>query len=149
MEDFRRSWLSHPSNSEFVKEADLALFRRIQANVELRAMFLTEADDGSIVLSVKAMAIYEASTQEFLKRMLVLCHIPAGQPLREPELLSVTWRNTARPRHILLWEKLVMIYTQYHKGQQQSGVYKDNIRFLPKAIRDLLLDYIAYVLPLR
>ena len=42
-----------------------------------------------------------------------------------------------------------MIYTQYHKGQQQSGAYKDNIRFLLTAIRDLLLLYIAYVLPLR
>ncbi|PVH71627.1 hypothetical protein DL98DRAFT_357153, partial [Cadophora sp. DSE1049] len=42
-----------------------------------------------------------------------------------------------------------MIYVQYHKGQQQSGAYKDNIRFLPKAIGDLLLPYIAYVLPLR
>ncbi|PVH68224.1 hypothetical protein DL98DRAFT_349881, partial [Cadophora sp. DSE1049] len=42
-----------------------------------------------------------------------------------------------------------MIYTQYHKGQQQSGAYTDNIRFLPKAIGDLLLSYIAYVLPLR
>ena len=48
-----------------------------------------------------------------------------------------------------MWEKQVMIYTQYHKGQQQSGLYKDNIRFLPKAIGDLLLDYLAYVLPLR
>jgi hypothetical protein len=42
-----------------------------------------------------------------------------------------------------------MLYTQYHKGQQQSGVYKDNIRFLPKAVSDLLLTYIVYVLPLR
>jgi hypothetical protein len=42
-----------------------------------------------------------------------------------------------------------MIYTQYYKGQQQSGAYKDNIRFLPKAIRDLLLSYVAYILPLR
>ena len=42
-----------------------------------------------------------------------------------------------------------MIYTQYHKGQQQSGAYKDNIRFLLKAIGNLLLSYIAYVLPLR
>ena len=42
-----------------------------------------------------------------------------------------------------------MIYTQYHKGQQQSGTYKDNIRFILKAIRDLLLSYVAYVLPLR
>jgi len=42
-----------------------------------------------------------------------------------------------------------MIYTQYYKGQQQSGAYKDNIRFLLKAIGDLLLTYTTYVLPLR
>jgi hypothetical protein len=42
-----------------------------------------------------------------------------------------------------------MIYTQHDKGQRQSGVYKDNVRFLPQAIRDLLLDYVAYALPLR
>jgi hypothetical protein len=42
-----------------------------------------------------------------------------------------------------------MIYTQYHKGQQQSSTYKDNLRFIPKAIGDLLLSYITYVLPLR
>jgi Lhr-like helicase len=149
LEDFGGSWLSHPSNSEFLEGAELALFRRIQSNAELRAMFLTKATDGSVVLCPNAMAIYESHAQEFLKRALVLCHIPPGPPLREPELLSVMWRNTARQRHLLIWEKLVMIYTQYHKGQQQSGAYKDNIRFLPKAIGDLLLAYTADVLPLR
>jgi hypothetical protein len=44
MEDFGASWLSHPSNSEFVEGANLALLRRIQATAELRTMFLTEAD---------------------------------------------------------------------------------------------------------
>ena len=149
LEDFGGSWLSHPSNSEFLEGAELALFRRIQGNAELRAMFLTKGKDGSMVLCPKAMEIYEAHAQEFLKRALVLCHIPPGPPLREPELLSVMWRNNARQRHLSIWEKLVMIYTQYHKGQQQSGAYKDNIRFLPKAIGDLLLSYTAYVLPLR
>jgi hypothetical protein len=112
-------------------------------------MFLTTASDGRMVLCLKAMAIYEAHAQDFLKQALVLCYIPPSPLLREPELLSVTWRNTSRQRHVLIWEKLVMIYTQYYKGQQQSSTYKDNIRFLPKAIRDLLLAYIAYVLPLR
>lgn len=149
LEDFGGSWLSHPGNSEFLEGTELALFRRIQGNTELRAMFLIKGKDGSMVLCPKAMEIYEAHAQEFLKRALVLCHIPPGPPLREPELLSVMWRNNARQRHLLIWEKLVMIYTQYHKGQQQSGAYKDNIRFLPKAIGDLLLTYIAYVLPLR
>ena len=149
LEDFGGSWLSHPGNSEFLEGTELALFRRIQGNTELRAMFLIKGKDGSMVLCPKAMEIYEAHAQEFLKRALMLCHIPPGPPLREPELLSVMWRNNARQRHLLIWEKLVMIYTQYHKGQQQSGAYKDNIRFLPKAIGDLLLTYIAYVLPLR
>ena len=42
-----------------------------------------------------------------------------------------------------------MIFTQYHKGQQQSGAYKDNIRFLPKDLGDLLLQYLGCVQPLR
>jgi hypothetical protein len=96
LEDFGGSWLSHPGNSEFVEDAELALFRRIQENAELRAMFLTTATDSGVILCPKAMAIYEAHAQDFLKRVLVLCHIPPGPPLREPELLSVMWRNTAR-----------------------------------------------------
>jgi hypothetical protein len=42
-----------------------------------------------------------------------------------------------------------MLHTTYHKGQQQTGKFKDNIRFLPTALRDLLLDYLVYVIPLR
>ena len=96
-----------------------------------------------------AIDVYEAHVQDFLKRLLVLCHVTSGQPLRQPELLSIRWQNTDRQRHILLWEKLVLIHTQYHKGQQQSGAYKENVRFLPRAIGNLLLDYLAYVMPLR
>jgi hypothetical protein len=96
LEDFGGSWLSHSSNSKFLEGAKLALFRRIQGNTKLRAMFLTKGKDGSIVLCPKAMAIYESYTQEFLKRVLVLCHISPGLLLREPELLLVIWRNNAR-----------------------------------------------------
>ena len=148
LEDFGGSWLSHSSNAGFASGADLALLRQIRRNKDLRAMFFTKADNESMILSPQTMALYEASAQEFLKRILILCHISSGQPLREPELLSVTWRNAARQRHIFIWQKLVMIYTQYHKGQQQSGVYKDNMRFLPKASGDLswiiLLMYSHY-----
>jgi superfamily II DNA helicase RecQ len=146
---FRESWLTDPTNADLTDRATLALFRRIQEDADLQAMFLIEGPSGSFTLDQKAIDIYEAQAQEFLKRLLVLIHITAGQALREPELLSVTWCNTSRQRHIFLWEKLVMLYTQYHKGQLQSGVYKDNVRFLPKPIGDLLLDYLAYVLPLR
>ena len=146
---FWESWLTDPANAELTEGATLALFRRMQQDADLQAMFFTKGPGGSFALDQKAMDIYEAQAQEFLKRLLVLTHITAGQALREPELLSVTWCDTARQRHIYLWEKLVMFYTQYHKGQLQTGIYKDNVRFLPKPIRDLLLDYLAYVLPLR
>jgi hypothetical protein len=66
LEDFGCSWLSHPGNSEFVEGAELALFRRIQENAELRAMFLTTATDSGVILCPKAMAIYEAHAQDFL-----------------------------------------------------------------------------------
>jgi hypothetical protein len=52
-------------------------------------MFLIKAKDGSIILYLKAMAIYETHAQDFLKPVLVLCDIPPGPPLREPELLSI------------------------------------------------------------
>jgi hypothetical protein len=41
-----------------------------------------------------------------------------------------------------------MLHTTYHKSQQQTGKFKDNIRFLPAALGDLLLDYLVYVIPL-
>jgi hypothetical protein len=149
-EDYGGSWLSLPANAELVHDAELALFRRIRADAELRATFFTaDGSDGGFTLCEKAMDLYEAQAQRFLEFYATPMHIASGQPLREPELLSITVRNTARPRHLWLWQKQVMLYTQYHKGQQQSGVYKDNIRFLPQAMGDPLLDYIAYVLPLR
>ncbi|KAH7109708.1 telomere-associated putative RecQ-like protein usher, partial [Dactylonectria macrodidyma] len=101
-------------------------------------------------LCSKAIALYEAHVQEFLKRMVTLMAVPPGPPLRSPELLSITYINTGtRRRSLLIWEKLVMVYVQYHKSQEQTGKEKDNIRFLPPAIGDLLLTYLALVPPLR
>jgi hypothetical protein len=89
LEDFGGSWLSYPNNSEFLEGAKLVFFRQIQGNTKLRAIFLTKAKDGSMVLYPRAIAIYEAHTQDFLKRALVLCYILPSPPLREPKLLSV------------------------------------------------------------
>jgi hypothetical protein len=85
---------------------------------------------------------------KFLKRLLVLIHIGSGQPLRESKLFSVTWCNTQRRRNIYLKHGLVMLHTTYHKGQQQIGKFKDNIRFLSTPVGDLLLDYLIVVIPL-
>ena len=95
------------------------------------------------------MVSYEATVQEFLKRLSVLIHISGGQPIRESEFFSMTYRNTQRRRSITIRFDRVMVHVQYHKGQQQTGSYKENVRFLANPIAELLLDYIVYVLPLR
>ena len=61
----------------------------------------------------------------------------------------MTYRNTQRRRSITIRFDRVMVHVQYHKGQQQTGSYKENVRFLANPIAELLLDYIVYVLPLR
>jgi hypothetical protein len=42
-----------------------------------------------MVLYPRAIVIYEAYTQDFLKQALVFCYIPPSLLLREPELLSM------------------------------------------------------------
>jgi hypothetical protein len=95
------------------------------------------------------MVSYEATVQEFLKRLSVLIHISGGQPIRESEFFLMIYRNTQRRRSIIIRFDRVMVHVQYHKGQQQIGNYKENVRFLANPIAELLLDYIVYVLPLR
>lgn len=152
VDDVGFSWMMLRENIELLEGCEVKLLEQIRSSAELRDMFIVQGIRGegdSPRMCEKAMDLYEANAQDLLKRLLVLCHLTAGQPLRQPELLSIKWRNTARLRNILIWQGHVMFYTQYHKGQEQSGMYKDNMRFLPKPIGNLLLDYMAYVLPLR
>ncbi|KAM0720756.1 hypothetical protein Q7P37_004893 [Cladosporium fusiforme] len=72
-----------------------------------------------------------------------------GQPVRESEFFSMTYRNTQRRRSIIIRFDRVMVHVQYHKGQQQTGNYKENVRFLARPIERLVLDYIVYIMPLR
>lgn len=165
LDDYGASWMTDERNSEILAGSRDVLLRQIEGKAALRRAFIRpdqnhhhhhqSSGDGSggkprLQLCPKAIAIYEAHVQEFLKRMLTLIQVPAGPPLRSPELLSITYANTgARRRSVLMWEKMVLIYVQYHKGQEQSGTQRDNIRFLPPAIGNLLLTYLAYVPPLR
>jgi hypothetical protein len=142
-------WGQHRENAELLKGSPTALLTAVEASKPLRDSFLDTADDGTKIWRQKAIDQYEAVVEEFLKRLLVLIHIASGQPLRENELFSITWYNTQRRRNAYLKHGLVMLYTTYHKGQQQTGKLKDNIRFLPVAISDLLLDYLTWVIPLR
>ena len=139
----------HRENVELLKPLTRSLLAVIQDSKPLRDSFLDTTADGAKVWREKAIEQYEAVADEFLKRLLVLIHMGSGQPLRESELFSVTWRNSQRRRNVYFKHGLVMLYTTYYKGQQQTGKFKDNIRFLPAPFGELLLDYLVVVIPLR
>ena len=139
----------HRENADPIKPLAKSLRTVIQDSKPLRESFLETVSNGTKAWRKKAIAHYEAVVDDFLERLLVLIHIGAGQPLRESELFSVTWCNTQRRRGIYIKHDCVMFRTQYHKGQQQTGAFKENIRFLPVAVGELLLDYLIYVVPLR
>ncbi|RKL04534.1 hypothetical protein BFJ70_g17193 [Fusarium oxysporum] len=163
LEDYGASWITDSRNREILAGTHDALLRQIEGRASLRRVFIRPdqrglrksgggggGSGGRTCLCPKAMAIYEAHVQEFLRRMLTLIQVLPGPPLRSPELLSITYINTGpRRRSVLIWEKLVMIHVRYHKSQERTGAEKDNIRFLPPAVGDLLLTYLAFVPPLR
>jgi hypothetical protein len=96
MLDFGESWLTNPENTELVKDSEVALLRQIQRSPKLRSTFLIEGSGGRITFNLRTTDIYESKVQKFLQRMLILCHITGGPPLREPEILSLAWCNTSR-----------------------------------------------------
>ncbi|KAF9767808.1 hypothetical protein IL306_014962 [Fusarium sp. DS 682] len=160
LEDYGASWITDNRNREILAGTHDALLRQIEGRASLRRAFIRSdqrggrksggGNSGGTCLCPKAMAIYEAHVQEFLRRILTLIQVLPGPPLRSPELLSITYINTGpRRRSVLIWEKLVMIHVRYHKSQERTGAEKDNIRFLPPAVGDLILTYLAFVPPLR
>jgi hypothetical protein len=149
LDDYGASWMTLERNSEILTGTHDALLRRIEGKAALRRVFVRpdhhlsqHRDGGEIRLCPKAMAIYEAHVQEFLKRMLTLIQVPAGPPLLSPELLTIMYANTGvRRRSVLMWEKMVLIHVRYHKSQERTGTERDNIRFLPPAVGSLTIIY--------
>lgn len=92
-------------NGVLLGRCESVLLRAIRRSERLKAAYLVESTgEGGTRLAwrEKAIALYEASADEFLKSLAVLVHMSSGQPLREPEFLSMTWKNTEKRRSVVL-----------------------------------------------
>ncbi len=67
MLDFRESQLTNLENTELLKGSEVVLLQYIQQSFELRSMFLVEGLDSTIVFNSRALDIYKAKVQDFLK----------------------------------------------------------------------------------
>ncbi|KAM0714670.1 hypothetical protein Q7P37_003050 [Cladosporium fusiforme] len=145
------NFTSHQDNKHLLEGTDTALLSAIERSEQLSHVFMSPNPQttNDLVWRESALAGYEGTVQQFLKRLSVLVHVSSGQPIRESEFFEMTWRNTQRRRSITIRHDRVMVHVKYHKGQQQTGRFKENVRFLAHPIGELLLDYIVYVMPLR
>ncbi|KJK86579.1 hypothetical protein H633G_09581, partial [Metarhizium anisopliae BRIP 53284] len=148
-EDHGGSWLTDERNAEYLRGTQDALLRQVEQRADLRQAFVRDDQGrtGGKTLCRQAMAVYECEAQEFLKSMITLLHVPPAPPLRAPELLTTTYANGGgRRRSMLIWEKMLFMYVRYHKSQEQTEEERDNIRFVPSRIADLLVTFLAIYL---
>lgn len=85
----------------------------------------------------------------FREKLLILMHLCGGQPARGPEILSIRHCNTpnGESRDIFVENGLIVFVTRYHKGYAISGNTKIIYRYLPRAVGELLVQYLWLVLP--
>lgn len=85
----------------------------------------------------------------FGSSLSIAVHVTVGQPGRAPELLSIRHRNTkGGHRNVFIDDGLVVFATKYHKGFYASNDAKIIHRYLPRAVRELVVWYLWLVLPL-
>lgn len=79
----------------------------------------------------------------------MLMHIGGGQPARAPELLSVWYCNThtGGRRNIFMERGQVVFVTAYHRGYSFEDSSKIIHRYVPRAVGELLVQYMWLVRP--
>jgi len=87
--------------------------------------------------------------RQFLELLCIIVHLSYGQPARGTELEIIRILNTPDGERGLYWiDALVMVLGIYSKTQKISGRNRLVPRFLPKAVGDLLIKYLAVVRPM-
>jgi superfamily II DNA or RNA helicase len=149
------SWITDLRNVELLHGANKTLLNEIGKRPDLRNVFFVDKKEGvgqagKKQLCKRAIAVYEADVQEFLKSAAPLLFVAPLTPIRVPEFLTILWFNTGNARRSLLfYEKMLMMHIRHHKSRELTDRDKDNIRFIPSAIAELLIIYMAVVQPLR
>jgi len=113
-EDHGGSWMTDARNAELLRGTSFALLEEIERRADLRNIFLRD-EQGTCEsaqgadrkkagkrLCEKAIAIYEASVQDFLKSISPLLHISPMPPLRAPEFHTITYANSGSRRRSML-----------------------------------------------
>jgi len=111
---------------------------------------LTRIKDGRIHFRPKEVVKYISRVEAFLEYLLILIHFTSGQPARGTELTTIRYQNVLQNlRNIYIEDGQVMVVTEVHKSQAIMDAPRVISRFLPSRVGQLLVTYLADVLPFR
>ena len=122
------------------------LDRRVRNSPKLLETF-TDPRGSELRWKQSSFQRFEASVQKFLEYLLLLFHMTGGQPAREPEILSMRWRNGDTIRNIFVDYGLVVGIPRYHKTRSTTREDRPIPRFLPAAVSKLVVYYLTIVIP--
>ena len=89
---------------------------------------------------------YLYADKRFLQLLAILTVMTGGLPPRRKELLGICWCNREAPRNLYLHAGLLVLLTNYHKGQWRVGS-RPCARALPVCVGEPLIHYLIYVTP--
>ncbi|CAK7237488.1 hypothetical protein SCUCBS95973_009973 [Sporothrix curviconia] len=147
------SFLTHPANARLDATYE-TLLRRVLASPTHRQTWCRYSDemytpDMEIPFHRGALAAYEDAIVAFLRLLLVVAHLTGGQPGRAPEILTVRYLNTAEGgvRNLFLSYGHVVLATWNTKTSQSLAQDKVVYRFLPARVSEVVVRYVAHVVP--
>ena len=105
----RWNFTQYRDNATIFGGTETALTRAIERSEQLRRIFIFKSSQspGEWAWRESAMASYEATEQEFLKRLSVLIHISGGQRVRESEFFPMTSQHSGATVQNLLFDSIV------------------------------------------
>ena len=123
------------------------LVRRVIEVPRLRHLWFRSSQE--LLFRTDAIEVYVEKVEVFRQLLLIAIYLLGGQPARTTEVLSLRYINTSYGgiRNIFIQHKMVCLLFLYHKGYNHSGQVKVVHRYLPRELGDLLVRYLAVVLP--
>ena len=118
------SFVDHEESVERLRDRETRLLHVIAQSSRLRRLFHREG-----AWREAGVVSYEGEAQEFLRRLCTLIHISGGQPVREPELFSMTWLNTQSGRGITPRAWICRSFSAHHQIFWNKTMVQKNLSF--------------------
>lgn len=137
------SFLSFPSLSWLA----FLLRDRLLRDPSMQIQFLVAQED-TVKINQEGCRQYLDQVAFFLELMLTLIHLTSGNPARATELATLQWRNTGTQlRSIFVHDGYLMLMPSYNKTAPLLQRDRPIARFLPQPVGQLLVVYLAVVMP--